>query len=146
MWQSLYSSDRTTQSIKKGLPYGSLFLQQSVQRTARLQNKSSCSCLVVTKHKLLHRSSRRLRKFRSAASVRSSSFRSSFSRQSAAAVCFSSSSGHLASDFSASAYLFQMSLYCLYLPRSFVLFQGMKPPSRPASMRACICAFISFSP
>ena len=40
------------------------------------------------KHKPLHRSSMRLRKFRSRASVGSSSFRSSFRCRNAAAVCF----------------------------------------------------------
>ena len=52
------------------------------------QTEAAANVLKSTKHKPLHRSSKRLRKFRSAASVRSSSFRSSFRRRSVAAVCF----------------------------------------------------------
>ena len=51
-----------------------------------------------TKHKPLHRFSIRLRKFRSAAGARSSSFRSSFRCRNAAAVCFSTFCGFPAAD------------------------------------------------
>ena len=56
-----------------------------------------------TKHRPLHRFSIRLRKFRSRACGGSSSFRSSFRRQNAAAVCFSTFCGFPAAD-PASAY------------------------------------------